>query len=215
VIQEKEVERLGSQKKINLNVRILAATNQSLKDRLQQGRFREDLYYRLNVFPVHLPALRERPGDILPLAREFVRRHSPHGKNLPDFDAAATQKMRLYDWPGNVRELENVVQRALILCAGGVITNNDLLFEDAISLSCNRLRLVSGERMEAVEMADENDDCSGLDESLRCAEENIILQTLQIEKGSRKTTAEKLGISPRTLRYKMARMKEAGIILPC
>lgn len=215
VLQEKEVERLGSQKKINLNVRILAASNQKLKDRLEQGRFREDLYYRLNVFPIHIPALRDRPGDILPLALELIQRHSPTGKKLPEFDKKAIEKILAYQWPGNVRELENVVQRALILSSGDRIASDDLVFEEPSSVYWPKCSKELLEESQAVDIKNESVDFSGLDEGVRCAEETIILQTLQIENGSRKTTAEKLGISPRTLRYKMARMKEAGVVLPC
>jgi two-component system response regulator FlrC len=215
VLQEKEVERLGSHKKINLNVRILAASNQNLKDKLEQGRFREDLYYRLNVFPIHIPSLRERPGDILPLAKELIQRHSPNGKKLPEFDNQAIDKMLDYHWPGNVRELDNVVQRALILRLDDRITVADLVFEEPSTMHISKIQSALTDETKPIDMQDESFDFSGLDEGVRCAEESIILQTLQIEKGSRKTTAEKLGISPRTLRYKMARMKEAGIILPC
>jgi len=215
VLQEKEVERLGSHKKINLNVRILAASNQNLKSKLEQGRFREDLYYRLNVFPIHIPSLRERPGDILPLAKELIQRHSPTGKKLPEFDDQAIEKMLDYHWPGNVRELDNVVQRALILKVDDRITVADLVFEEPSAMQFTKTERSSAEYSKPVDTQDETFEFTGLDEGVRCAEESIILQTLQIENGSRKTTAEKLGISPRTLRYKMARMKEAGIILPC
>ena len=134
VLQEKEVERLGSHKKIKLNVRILAATNQKLKEQMEQGRFREDLYYRLSVFPINIPPLRNRPGDILPLAQELMQRHRADGKKLPEFDNEAVEKMSAYSWPGNVRELDNVVQRALILRSGDKITVDDLVFEDAGSM---------------------------------------------------------------------------------
>jgi len=215
VLQEKEVERLGSQKKINLNVRILAASNQKLKEKLKQGRFREDLYYRLNVFPVLIPPLRERPGDILPLAQELIQRHSPSGKKLPEFDKKAIEKMLTYYWPGNVRELDNVVQRALILRSGNRITTEDLVFEESSTMTWPKSGSVLVGEAKHIDTHDNNGEYPGLDEGVRCAEESIILHTLQIEKGSRKTTAEKLGISPRTLRYKMAKMKEAGIVLPC
>jgi two-component system response regulator FlrC len=215
VLQEKEVERLGSHKKINLNVRILAASNQKLKEKLEQGLFREDLYYRLNVFPIHIPALRERPGDILPLAQELIQRHSQTGKKLPEFDKKAIEKMLDYQWPGNVRELDNVIQRALILRSGERIAVDDLVFEEPSRMHLSNPGRWPTDKTKPIDIQDEKNDFSGLDEGVRCAEESIILQTLQIENGSRKTTAEKLGISPRTLRYKMARMKGAGIILPC
>jgi len=215
VLQEKEVERLGSNKKIKLNVRILAATNQNLRTQLEQGRFREDLYYRLNVFPINIPALRDRPGDILPLATELLRRHAPRGKSLPRFDAQATAKMRAYQWPGNVRELENVVQRALILRSADAITIDDLIFESTGNLiNVDPIKLPAYQE-NVIENKEENVDLARLDANVRNTEENIILQTLQMENGSRKTTAEKLGISPRTLRYKIARMKDSGVVISC
>jgi two-component system response regulator FlrC len=218
VLQEKEVERLGSHKKIKLNVRILAATNQKLKEQMEQGRFREDLYYRLNVFPINIPPLRNRLGDILPLAQELMQRHKTDGKKLPEFDHKAVEKMLAYSWPGNVRELDNVVQRALILRTGDTITVDDLVFEDTGSMAA--MSFSTGaveERYEAapLDIHDEKPEIGGLGEGIRSAEESIILQTLQMENGSRKITAEKLGISPRTLRYKMARMKDSGVIISC
>jgi len=218
VLQEKEVERLGSPKKIKLNVRILAATNQKLKEQMEQGRFREDLYYRLNVFPINIPPLRNRPGDILPLARELMQRHRTDGKKLPEFDSKAVEKMLAYSWPGNVRELDNVVQRALILRTGDTITVDDLVFEDAGPMMAMSFSSESVEKVcepDLVDIRDEKQELVGLGEGVRSAEESIILQTLQMENGSRKITAEKLGISPRTLRYKMARMKDSGVIISC
>jgi two-component system response regulator FlrC len=221
VLQEKEVERLGSHKKIKLNVRILAATNQKLKEQVEQGRFREDLYYRLSVFPINIPPLRNRPGDILPLAQELMQRHSADGKKLPEFDDEAVKQMSAYSWPGNVRELDNVVQRALILRIGDKITADDLVFEDEGAMMSVVSNAPSAEIVEAaseahlIDIKNENIEIGGLGEGVRSAEESIILQTLQKENGSRKITAEKLGISPRTLRYKMARMKDSGVIISC
>ncbi len=215
VLQEKEVERLGSHKKIKLNIRILAATNQKLKEQMEQGRFREDLYYRLNVFPINIPPLRNRPGDILPLARELMQRHRMDGKILPEFDPEAAEKMMAYPWPGNVRELDNVVQRALILQSGDKITVDDLVFEDADSMLAAMTGHMPSENIEALDNINEKPELGGLGDGVRSAEESIILQTLQMENGSRKATAEKLGISPRTLRYKMARMKDSGVIISC
>ncbi|MGZ4976734.1 MAG: sigma-54-dependent transcriptional regulator [Methylobacter sp.] len=221
VLQEKEVERLGSHKKIKLSVRILAATNQKLKEQVEQGRFREDLYYRLNVFPINIPPLRNRPGDILPLALELMQRHCSEGKKLPEFDNEAAKKMTSYSWPGNVRELDNVVQRALILRTGDKISVDDLVFEDAGSMIDVVQRTFPAEAIDnsiephVPDISNEKPEIVGLGEGVRSAEESIILQTLQMENGSRKITAEKLGISPRTLRYKMARMKDSGVIISC
>lgn len=220
VLQEKEVERLGSHKKIKLNVRILAATNQKLKAQMEHGRFREDLYYRLNVFPINIPPLRNRLDDILPLAQKLMQRYRQEDKKMPEFDRQAVEKILTYRWPGNVRELENVVQRALILRTGDKITMDDLVFEDASSemATANKSSFEPIGLLHspiAVEIQEDSIAVGGLGEGVRSAEESIILQTLQMENGSRKTTAEKLGISPRTLRYKMARMKDSGVNISC
>ncbi len=211
VIQEKEVERLGSQRRIALQVRILAATNQSLKQQVESGDFREDLYYRLNVFPLTIPPLRERVDDILPLVQELLRRHCQKGKKLPGIAQQAVEKLQAYSWPGNVRELENVLQRALILQTEQTIKPGDLVFEE--DLSGQRIaQKVLLQEPEHIVTADAVD---SLDDSVRCAEEKIIIQTLQEQHGSRKSTAEKLGISPRTLRYKLAKIKASGAVVPC
>ena len=219
VLQEKEVERLGSHRKISLNVRILATTNRKLKEYVQQGRFREDLYFRLNVFPIKMPPLRERVGDILPLAMELLMKHSPSAKVSCSFDTAAIAKLQSYSWPGNVRELENVVQRALILQSYGRIGVDELIFEDEILQMPTLQEQLPylAQPPEAVNSDGQADTMAigCLGDGVRSAEEKIILQILNEASGSRKTTAEKLGISPRTLRYKIARMKESGIMVPC
>ncbi len=219
VLQEKEVERLGGQQKIELNVRILATTNRKLKQYVEQGSFREDLYYRLCVFPITVPPLRDRVGDVLPLAMELMKKHNREGIKLPEFTAEAAKVMENYQWPGNVRELENVMQRALILQINGFIQPECLVFEgemDAQLLTMEtesvHQEVVQVATALPVEMPVQN---GRLGDSVRSAEENIILQTLRDERGSRKITAEKLGISPRTLRYKIARMKESGVAVPC
>ena len=218
VLQEKEVERLGSQQKIKLNVRILATTNRNLKEYVKQGSFREDLYYRLCVFPIKIPPLRERVGDILPLAMELMKKHSQKGKSLPVFNADASQVILNYQWPGNVRELENVVQRALILQHSGHIVPESLVFEDDMGeqlIASENESIVKPVQIIKSESIDNQKVNALLGDSVRSAEENIILQTLRDEDGSRKITAQKLGISPRTLRYKIARMKESGVPVPC
>ncbi len=214
VLQEKEVERLGSQKKVTLDVRILATTNRKLKEYVDQGRFREDLYYRLSVFPIRIPPLRERVKDILPLAIELLQKHDNGGKLLPVFDSEAAATLQRYLWPGNVRELENVVQRALILQRNGIIGVNELIFEDQLMMAEPESLIQLEKEPQQAEFERQNDIAS-LGEGVRSVEEKIILQTLNEVNGSRKMTAEKLGISPRTLRYKLARMKESGIALPC
>lgn len=216
VLQEKEVERLGSQRKIALNVRILATTNRKLKEYVREGRFREDLYFRLSVFPLRIPALRERPADIVPMAQQLLQKHTAPGRPLCRFDDAALDKLRRYAWPGNVRELENVVQRALILQNNGVIGADELILDDEAAIL--PVQSAAGQTI-AVESwpydtSIDINEAGSLGEGVRSAEEKIILQMLRDASGSRKATAAKLGISPRTLRYKIARMKEAGVAVP-
>lgn len=203
VLQEKEVERLGSRKMIPLDVRVIATSNRDLKKAVQDGNFREDLYYRLNVFPLRWSALCERPGDILPLAEHLLALHAAEqGLPLPRIDEAACELLQEYSWPGNVRELANVIQRALILCDGQWIRERDLILEE----EDERFEFeVGGSRAPGMER---------LGNELKQQEHQIILDTLQVCQGSRKAVAEKLGISPRTLRYKLAKMREAGIDVP-
>lgn len=204
VLQEKEVERLGGRKTIALDVRVIATSNRDLKQAVEAGEFREDLYYRLNVFPIVWLPLADRPGDIVPLAEHLITRHAD--SRVPQtirLSAAARNKLVQYDWPGNVRELENVIQRALILCDGEVIESSDLMIDMAETIARN-----------TVANNDPQVDDSKLGSELRHQEHQIILDTLQLCRGKRKDVAEKLGISPRTLRYKLARMREEGIDVP-
>jgi two-component system, response regulator FlrC len=205
VLQERELEHVGGRKLIALDVRVLATTNRSLKDQVVRGEFREDLYYRLSVFPLTLPPLRDRPGDILPLALALLKRHWRSGKALPEFSPGAVMELQNYAWPGNVRELENVMQRALILHSGSQIRAEDLLFEEL-----TRFAEIRPPQLLEPETAGTD----GLGEGLRSVEEKIILDALNEARGSRKFTAERLGISQRTLRYKIARMRESGVAVP-
>ncbi len=202
VLQEREVERLGGRKMIELNVRVLATTNRNLREEVAAGRFREDLYYRLNVFPITLPPLRERPRDILPLAKHLMRQHLGANEGLPEFMPEAEQRLLTHAFPGNVRELDNLVQRAMILRNGDTVQAEDLHFESQdqpISQSMESVQVPPSGRL--------NDD-------LRSVEEQRILSALRQGHGSRKQVAKDLGISERTLRYKIARMREAGVSVP-
>jgi two-component system, response regulator FlrC len=205
VLQEKEVERLGSRKTIALDVRVIATSNRNLKKTVETGDFREDLYYRLNVFPLTWQPLDKRGGDIIPLAEHLIERHcQKRGNKIPKLSAAARSKLLQHAWPGNVRELENVIQRALILADPEQIDAVDLMIEtDQLSQSGNHG--LPAERIE---------DDSKLGSELRQQEHQIILDTLHSCNGRRKDVAERLGISPRTLRYKLARMRDVGIDLP-
>ncbi|KHT44473.1 Fis family transcriptional regulator [Alteromonas marina] len=201
VLQEREVERLGGRKTVKLNVRVIATSNRDLRKAVDAGEFREDLYYRLNVFPIEWRPLAQRPGDIIPLAEHLVQRHaSSQGLGTIRLSAAARNKLSQYSWPGNVRELENVVQRALILCENNEIDAGDLMIDE--------------DMLAPLEGVQEQVEDNKLGSELRYQEHQIILDTLVSCNGKRKDVAEKLGISPRTLRYKLARMREDGIEVP-
>ena len=200
VLQERELERLGGSKLIALDVRVLATSNRDMRAEVAAGRFREDLFYRLNVFPLHLLSLRERPGDILPLARLLLAKaENLTGTVVPEISEAAARRLQSYSWPGNVRELDNMMQRALILASGDCIDIDALHFEQ----TSPRGAAPTAQESIAV-VADEQD----LNSDLRQREYQVIMDALK--SGSRKSAADKLGISPRTLRYKLAQMREAG-----
>ncbi|MCP4429454.1 MAG: sigma-54-dependent Fis family transcriptional regulator, partial [Gammaproteobacteria bacterium] len=200
VLQEREVERLGGSRTIDLDVRIIATSNRNLKNEVAENRFREDLYYRLNVFPITIPPLRHRAEDIIPLAERIIGQYSrAAGQNIL-LSESACDLLRQHRWCGNVRELDNVIQRALILKQGSRIDADSILFESAT------------QDLLVDEMAVE--DSGKLHSDLRDRETTVIIETLKGFKGSRKKTAEKLGISPRTLRYKLARLREIGAAVP-
>lgn len=223
VLQEREVERLGGRKSVKLDLRIIGTSNRDLKQYVVDGLFREDLYYRLTVFPLTWPALAERPGDIVPLAEHLLQRHCcKQGMPVPVLAESARQKLLQYAWPGNVRELDNVIQRALILASNECVEAGDILLEgldwlDSIALQEKVAAGVSSFSLPAgePEMAEqEGQGFDGLGNELREQEFSIILETIRACDGRRKDVAEKLGISPRTLRYKMAKMRDAGIKIP-
>jgi two-component system, response regulator FlrC len=196
VLQEKEVERLGANKLIKLDVRVVATSNRKLLEEVKAGRFREDLYYRLNVFPLHWLPLRERVCDIIPLANYLIRRHCQNNHPLiPALSEEAQRALLEYSWPGNARELDNVVQRALVLQTQGIIEIPHL-----------QLPL---QEIEEVEVTTNKND----GKSLQNHEFNLIAQTLKEHQGNRQQVAAILGISERTLRYKLAKMREEGYVV--
>jgi two-component system response regulator FlrC len=198
VLQEKEVERLGGRKTIALDVRVLATTNRKLREEVAAGRFREDLFYRLSVFPMHIPALRERIADIVPIARRLLDKYSLHDQPAA-LTPEAQQKLVGHQWAGNVRELDNVIQRAMILKSGNQVGVEHIHFETTEFFEASAVE----------EQPPEQD--SVLVSDLKDREQQLILEALRAGNGSRKYAAERLGISPRTLRYKLARMRDAGI----
>jgi two-component system response regulator FlrC len=229
VLQEREVERLGARNTVQLDVRVIATTNRRLREEVSAGRFREDLYYRLNVFPITLLPLRARRDDVLPLAMRLLAAHCRAGERIPALDADAAQLLLTYAWPGNVRELENVMQRALVLCDGDVIRNSHISFEPpATPARAAEAPVVAAPEAPIAPATSEcvHDDAmaqpgapatpvsgavqGALAQSLALAERKIILEALRSNE-SRERIAERLGISPRTLRYKLARLRRAEV----
>jgi DNA-binding NtrC family response regulator len=183
VLQERVFERVGGTNPRPVDIRIISATNKDLKAEVAAGRFREDLFYRLNVFPINLPSLTERPEAIVPLAEFFVNKFAQSlGKKTPAFTAEAKKLLGVYHWPGNIRELQNVIERAVIL-SQTIIAPESLNIETALK----------GEAATGLLDANERD---------------MILKTLNEVGGNRKKAAEVLGISLRTLHY---RIKEYGL----
>ncbi|MDX5373839.1 MAG: sigma-54-dependent response regulator transcription factor FleR [Pseudomonadaceae bacterium] len=220
VLQEREVERVGARKPISLDIRVLATTNRDLAGEVAAGRFREDLYYRLSVFPLAWRALRERPADILPLAERLLAKHVKKMNHAAvQLSPQARAALLAHGWPGNVRELDNAIQRALILQQGGLIQPHDLCLTAPIGMapmppaSPALGAAGSGHAQAAAPLPVEElaDGAGALGEDLRRREFQVIIDTLRAERGRRKEAAERLGISPRTLRYKLAQMRDAGM----
>jgi DNA-binding NtrC family response regulator len=184
VLQEKQFERVGGNRAVTVDVRIISATHRDLRSAVTEGRFRDDLYYRLNVFPILLPSLKERSEAILPLAEYFATKFgASFGKRISGFTEDAQNALISYGWPGNIRELQNVIERAVILSAGEI---------DASLLNLET-------------ESDRRDLAEGL---LKSNERELIRKTLEETDGNRRKAAEVLGISLRTLQY---RIKEFGL----
>jgi len=241
VLQERELTRLGSNHTVKLDFRLVAATNRDLRSAIAAREFREDLYFRVSAFRLTIPALADRPGDILPLAALFLVKHSP-GTQPPVMSREAGEALLAYRWPGNVRELENVMQRALVLCTGGSVEIDHLVFDDlgsdgsgfmAADAGLGSLQSPAASPVVSVpagfgrdpsagmpgasnfgsvhaaghfstpqSMADE-----GLHSSVRATEYQAIMNAIR-GTTNRNEAAARLGISPRTLRYKLARLRE-------
>jgi DNA-binding NtrC family response regulator len=187
-LQEREFERVGGNQTIKVDVRIVAATNRDLRQRVKDGTFREDLYYRLNVVSIEMPPLRARTGDIPLLAMHFLRKYSDeNGKTIAGFTDEALAGLVRYRWPGNVRELENAVERAVVVCRGDRIRGEDLI---PTITSADPAR--AGDLFPAVPGA-----------SMADLERYAILKTLEHVGGSTSRAAELLGISARTIQYRL------------
>ncbi len=226
VLQEREVERLGSRKSIALDVRVIATSNRDLKQAVAEKKFREDLYYRLNVFPLHWKPLKDRPLDIVPIAKFLLEKHAREASRaIPTFSKGAERKLAGYAFPGNVRELDNVMQRALILTDSGVIDEGNIIFDeqgldevlsaDLNTMSVDEVAPVIEERQDAVDDVVRSQKIpANLGGELKQQEYQIILDALIEYRGNRQMVSDKLGISPRTLRYKIAKMRDEGMIIP-
>ena len=215
VLQEREVERVGARKPITLDIRVLATSNRDLAGEVAAGRFREDLYYRLSVFPLAWRPLRERPADILPLAERLLTKYVKKMNHAPvRLSPQAQAGLIRHPWPGNVRELDHAIQRALILQQGGLIQPQDLCLSapigatPAVAAPLLSMVPVSAPAPQPVEQLAE---AGALGDDMRRHEFQMIIDTLRAERGRRKEAAERLGISPRTLRYKLAQMRDAGM----
>ena len=237
ILQERQIIRLGGERAIDLDVRVVVATNKDLRTAIVDREFREDLYFRISTFKLRVPALRERPGDILPLVARLLARHAPTDRVL-SVHPQAQAALQAYGWPGNVRELENVVLRALVLCTDTVITPEHLMFDEAPTPSLHAVsahafhttavqspaatapapdRLFAAPLPEPVlgspvwpplaqPSAAAIEDGASLQDAVKSNEHQLIMAAIQTT-FSRMEAANKLGISPRTLRYKLAKLK--------
>jgi two-component system response regulator FlrC len=242
VLQERKLTRLGGQQTIDLDFRLIAATNKDLKQAMLAREFREDLYFRISTFRLAIPALRQRPEDILPLANQMLRRHAEPGLATPTLTPESQRILLAYSWPGNVRELDNVMQRAMVLCAGYDIEPMHLLFDDlgddqawAALTAPDPDALQTELPLDAPAAATEAANASTvmpaaasatwhaphvpaamdpaqpirLQQAVKSNEHQMILRAIEAAP-TKAEAAKMLGISPRTLRYKMAQLKMAG-----
>jgi len=214
-LQEQEVVPIGASVPVKVDVRIIAAANRDLSREVAEGRFRQDLYYRLNVFPLGLEALEHRPQDIALLAQAMVMRHSPAIGPVPCIADSAIAMLKDHDWPGNVRELENVIRRALLLADGAPsIGANHIMFDRAPARALFReepretARVIPLKTVRHEPAAREEACLSSVKQE---SEMRAILEALEECGGNRLRTADRLGISERTLRYRLASMREAGV----
>ena len=215
VLQDKMVERLGSAEPIKADVRIIAATNRNLEEQVKVGRFREDLYFRLAVFPIHIPELHKRAGDILPLADFFLKRYRLNiGRDDLILGQSALDVLPQYNWPGNVRELENIIQRAVLLCDGSEIGAEHLEISaqshpnESVSSHTLRENPENGTNIASNSISHQGQVASAND--MNSVEREHILKVLAQVGGNRSKAVQILGISERALRYKLKSYKEAG-----
>jgi DNA-binding NtrC family response regulator len=200
VLEEEEFERVGGTHTIRVDVRVIATTNRDLVAETRAGRFREDLFYRLHVLPVHIAPLRERTEDIEPLARHFAQHFArEHGLETPAFAAAALERLHAWRWPGNVRELENVIQRTVVMRRGATIEAGDIVFSGAVASRADGKPAVEATPQLA-------------NRTLEEVERVSILATLEAARGNKAEAARRLGVTPRTLSNKMKLWRSNGLV---
>jgi two-component system response regulator FlrC len=203
VLQEREVERVGGRKAIPLDIRLIATSNRDMAAMVAKGGFREDLYYRLNVFPIVIPPLRERPMDIVPMAQRILDENDGRAdKSALQLSGQAATRLMQHHWPGNVRELENVIQRAMILALADVIEIEDLNLPQIEAVE-ELVEIVVKPQRELDSNANEDTDTDESQMDMKSLEKAHIIETLNAVNGSRKLAVKRLGISERTLRYKL------------
>jgi transcriptional regulator with PAS, ATPase and Fis domain len=190
VLQEREFEPLGSERTEKIDVRVIAATNRDLRQMVAEGKFQEDLFYRLNVIPIELPPLRERRDDIPALVDHFLKKHAQRtGRRIDRIDDGVLAQLQQYDWPGNVRELENVIERAVVLSTGPLITAR------AISVLGSAAPPSSG--LPSLKLR----------QNIEWVEKETIRRALESARGIKKDAAELMGISQRALSYYLAKYR--------
>jgi two-component system response regulator AtoC len=193
VLQEREIEPLGSERPERVDVRVIAATNRDLRQLVSEGKFQEDLYYRLNVIPIHIPALRDRREDIPVLVDHFVRKHAQRvGRQFERIEERVVATLQAYDWPGNVRELENTIERAVVLSRGPVITAQAVSTPDLAPAQATGLPSLN------------------MHQNVEWAERETVRRALEVAAGVKKDAAEMMGISQRALSYYLGKYREDG-----
>jgi two-component system response regulator FlrC len=208
---------LGGNGAVELDVRLVAATNKDLREAINSREFREDLYFRISAFKLTILPLRERPGDVLPLAMQFLEKFGPADRQV-QLTPTAIERLQGYSWPGNVRELQNVIQRALVLCNDDLITEDALMFDEIdqrptsqplpASTQSNLMQYGPREVSDAHQL--NGNALVDLSTAVKSSEYQVIMAAIQSTR-NRNEAAKKLGISPRSLRYKMAQFRELGM----
>jgi len=190
VLQEREFEPLGAERTERVDLRIIAATNRDIRQMVTDGKFQEDLFYRLNVIPIVIPPLRERREDIPPLVEHFIRKHAQRtGRRIERIDEAVLADLQQYDWPGNVRELENTIERAVVLTPGPIVTARAISVVGAATPQATGLPSLK------------------LRQNIEWVERETIRRALESAGGVKKDAAELMGISQRALSYYLAKYR--------